>query len=161
MSDSISLLMSLTDGPECAPVMTITWTDYYQMYGTKEFFNKGGGEYTLYIAIVTFLICARRPVVVGGSSVARDIKFGQRYNLPNWTTSSVIEDPEAPAHGFIFNNGVKASSVICMKEFSTDGSTSKNVPGGFLIFSSRLHVIQTLITQSLSALLRTFREGIS
>jgi hypothetical protein len=128
-----SLLMALTDGPECTPVMRISWTDDYQMYGTKEVYNKGGsGYYFLYRYVaITCLIRACRPVVVGGSSVARDIKFGQRYNLPNWTTSSVVEDPEAPAHGFAFNNGVQASCVIALKQLSADGQTSKNVPSEF------------------------------
>jgi hypothetical protein len=39
--------MAIMCGLECASVMTITWTDNFQIYGTKELFNKGGGEYFL------------------------------------------------------------------------------------------------------------------
>jgi hypothetical protein len=51
--------------------------------------------------------------------------------MPDWTTASVVNDPEAPANGFVFNNGVKASCVICLKQLSADGQTSKNVPSEF------------------------------
>jgi hypothetical protein len=86
--------------------MTVTWTDAYQMYGTTTVFNQGG-------------------ILVSGSSDTRDIKFGQRYNLPSWSDPpTVVTDSSSPANGFTFNNGVVASAVVALKVTNPDGTTS-------------------------------------
>jgi hypothetical protein len=100
------------------------------MFGTKVIFNQGGGALISYNQIhVSLLICT--PVLVSGSSDTRDVKFGQRYNLPNWADPpTVVTDPQAPANGFTFNNGVIASAVVALKVSNPDGS-SAFVPSEF------------------------------
>ena len=80
-------------------------------------------------------------VIATGSSVSRDIEFGQRYNLPNWINSSVTDDDTAPANGFVFNNGVLATPVVALRQISADGGSGNNLPSSFSCLFHKVDLI--------------------
>jgi len=65
-----------------------------------------------------------------GSSAVKDIVYGQRYNLADWSTSTVTDDPSVPKNGFIFSGSIIATPIICLKQVDV-GNTSTSIPGAY------------------------------
>jgi len=92
--------------PSLEPMMTIKWTDKYQIYVTSDPYQEG-------------------TVVSTGGSQPEAVPLGHSYVISGWADPpKVINDSEAPTNGFCLKNGMECSVVVSIQ----DPHTLKFVP---------------------------------
>jgi len=92
--------------PSLEPIMTIKWTDTYQIYATSDPYQEG-------------------TVISTGGSKPMLVPLAHSYVMSGWADPpKVINDPAAPANGFCFKNGMECSAVVSVQ----DPHTLKFVP---------------------------------
>jgi len=53
--------------------------------------------------------------LIDGQSDEREVKFGQVYRLPNWSSATVRKDSKIPKDSFGFTSNVMAAPLIAIK----------------------------------------------